>query len=49
MCFAQTATLTNGGTMISSLGEEDALTTALATALELIEIGEYCGIELKDG
>jgi len=42
------ATLTNDGTIISSLGEDEALTIALATALELRDIDEYFGKDLKD-
>ena len=49
VCFSHTAPRTYEGTMISSLGEVDALTTALATVFALSDVGEYFGIELKDG
>lgn len=48
VCLNHTAPRTNDGTMISSLGEEDAFTTALATVFGLSDV-EYFGIDLKDG
>ena len=38
-----------GGTIISSLDDEAALTTGFATVFELSEVGEYLGIDLKEG
>ena len=48
VCFNHTAPLTNGGIIISSLGEVDALTIAFATVFELSDIGEYFGIDLNE-
>lgn len=47
--FIHTAPLTNPGTMISSLGEFEALKIALATVSGLSDVGEYLGIFLNEG
>jgi len=48
VCFNHTAPLTNDGTIISSLGEEDAFTITFATVFELSDVGEYFGIDLNE-
>ena len=47
MCFNHTAILTTDGVIISSLDEFAAFTIALATVLELRDVGEYFGIFSK--
>jgi len=48
VCFNHTAPLTNDGTIISSLGEEDAFTIVFATVFELSDVGEYFGLDLNE-
>ena len=48
VCFSHITILTNCGTTISSLGDDDALTIAFATVFALREVAEYRGILLKD-
>ena len=49
VCFAHIAPLTTDGTIISNLEEFAALRTAFATVFALNEVGEYFGINEKDG